>query len=320
MAVVIVPNAEVLTPGAGGFVLNPAPTVPLYQTTPRLGPNPMLYETISPTMTITVQGTGTCFAPPLPELITSVTLIPGQGVGGTGAGCSITKLIDLAGEQGISVTDIPQYLMQGGFLEPSMVYGTVFGPPAPTMALVAPLKGFYGEKYFYDAEYIYASYYKNTPTFDPIGVDPKMVAPTARNRLNLASMLYGKKELPFESIPPGLTQIGQEHFPTGMGTPILLENFTPQTEASVLTVGSDYLASLVPEVSSWVKWRPSFIELMTYNYTLVVTHTCPPFVTYFPGTMVVENNWTPAANRLAYYIELQNGFLDFDYENAETAE
>ena len=84
----------------------------------------MLYETISPTMTITVQGTGTCGGPPLPELITSVSLIPGQGTGGVGAGCSIVKLIDLALEQGLSVTDIPQYLMSGGFLEPSMVYGT----------------------------------------------------------------------------------------------------------------------------------------------------------------------------------------------------
>ena len=169
MAVVIVPNAEVLTPGAGGFVLNPLPTVPLYQTTPRLGPNPMLYETISPSMTITVQGTGTCFAPPLPELITSVSLIPGQGTGGVGAGCSIVKLIDLALEQGLSVTDIPQYLMTGGFLEPSMVYGTIFGPPAPTMALVAPLKGFYGEKYFYDAEYIYCLLYTSPSPRDQRG-------------------------------------------------------------------------------------------------------------------------------------------------------
>lgn len=317
MPVVIVPNDEVLVSG-GGFVLKPRPnpTPPLFQDTPRLAPNPILYETINPTMTITVQATGGCPFPKIPELITSVTLLPGNPPGGVGIGCTITKLIDIAD---FPVPDIPQMLLPA-FLEPRMTYGSISVGASPTVALVAPLRGYYGEKYFYDAEYIYASYYKNTPTFDPIGVDPKMVAPTARNRLNLASMLYGKKELPFDQIPPGLTQIGQEHFPPGMGTPILLENFTPQSEASVLTVGSDYLASLVPEVSSWVKWRPSFIELMTYNYTLVVTHTCPPFVTYFPGTMVVENNWTPAANRLAYYIELQNGFLDFDYENAETAE
>lgn len=319
MAVVIVPNAEVLTPGAGGFVLNPAPTVPLYQTTPRLGPNPMLYETISPTMTITVQGTGTCGGPPLPELITSVSLIPGQGVGGTGAGCSITKLIDLALEQGISVTDIPQYLMQMGFLEPSMVYGTIAGPPSPTMALPNPLKGFYGEKYFYDAEYIYASWFKNSPALDPVD---GTIAPNApidqQNRLTSISLLGGKKQLPFADLelPEGVNQITDSVFPAGI--PISFDNFVPTNPALAVTIGNDYFTALTDEISAWVKWKPSFIELMRYNYTLIVTHTCPPFVTVFQGYMIVQNNWTAAANRLNYYIGLQKGFLDFDYENAET--
>ena len=96
MAVAIVPNAEVLSTGALAFQLRPHPTVPLYQDMPRMGINPMLYETISPTMTITVQGTGTCFAPPFPELITSITILPGQGVGGVGAGCSIVSLAEIA--------------------------------------------------------------------------------------------------------------------------------------------------------------------------------------------------------------------------------
>ena len=39
-------------------------------------------------------------------------------------------------------------------------------------------------------------------------------------------------------------------------------------------------------------------------------HTCPPFVTSFQGSMLVQNNWTPAASRLAYYIALQKGFLN----------
>lgn len=320
MSVVIVPNAEVLTSGAAGFVLNPAPTVPLYQTEPRLGPNPMLYETISPTMTITVQGVGGCPLPVLPELITSITLVPGQGTGGTGAGCSITKLIDLALEQGLAVTDIPEFLMQRGFVEPSMVYGTITGPPSPTMALVAPLRGFYGEKYFYDAEYIYASWYKNSPALDPVN---GTIAPNApiddQNRLTSISLLGGKKQLAFADLelPEGVTQIADSLFPAGI--PINFENFVPSNPALALTIGNDYFTSLLDEISAWVKWKPSFIELMRYNYTLIVTHTCPPFVTVFQGYMIVQNNWTAVANRLNYYIALQKGFLDFDYEDTETA-
>lgn len=316
---IVIPNAEVLTPGAGGFVLNPAPTVPLYQTTPRLGPNPMLYETISPTMTIVVQAVGGCPVDKIPNLITSVTLIPGQGTGGVGTGCSIVKLIDLALEQGITITDIPQYLMSGGFLEPSIVYGTIAGPPVPTMALPNPLKGFYGEKYFYDAEYIYASWFKNSPALDPVDGTIAPNAPiTQQNRLTSISLLGGKKQLPFADLdlPEGATQITDSLFPPGI--PISFESFVPLDPALAVTIGNDYFTGLTDEISAWVKWKPSFIELMRYNYTLIVTHTCPPFVTVLQGYMIVQNNWMAAANRLNYYIGLQKGFLDFDYEDAET--
>ena len=298
MPVVIVPNNEVL--GTGPFVLNPNPTVPLYQDTARIAPNPILYETINPALTITVQATGGCPLPLLPELITSITLVPGQGVsGGTGSGCNIIKLSEVADRP---VTDIPDFLLPK-FVEPSITYGTIVGPPSPTMALVAPLKGFYGEKYFYDAEYIYASYYRNSPTLDPIDGSITPNAPiTKQNRLTSVSLLEGKKVLPFADVPEGIEKITAELAP-----------FDP---ASVLTYGNDYLQALVPEISSWTKWKPSFIEIMKFNYTLIVTHTCPPFVTSFQGSMLVQNNWTPAANRLAYYIALQNGFLDIDYEDA----
>lgn len=313
---VIVPNKEVLTPGAGGFVLNPLPTVPLYQDTPRIAPNPILYETINPAMTIVVQAVGGCPVDLIPNLITSVTLVPGQGpAGGTGSGCNIIALSEIADRP---VTDIPEFLMSSGFLEPSMAYGTIIGPPAPTMALVAPLKGFYGEKYFYDAEYIYASYYRNSPALDPVS---GTIAPNApinlQNRLTSVSLLEGRKQLLFDAVPEDIEKITNEIF-TIPGTTLTLEGIAPFDPAAVLTYGSDYLQSLVPEISSWVKWKPSFIEIMQYNYTLIVTHTCPPFVTTFQGYMYVQNNWTPAANRLSYYIGLQNGFLDFDYENAET--
>ena len=311
MPVVIVPNNEVI--GTGPFLLNPNPTVPLYQATPRIAPNPILYETINPALTITVQATGGCPLPLLPELITSVTLVPGMGIsGGTGSGCNIIKLADIADRP---VTDIPDFLMQRGFLEPSMAYGTIAGPPSPTMALVAPLKGFYGEKYFYDAEYIYASYFSNSPALDPVDGTATPNAPiTKQNRLTSVSLLEGRKILPFADVPEGIEKISNDLF-TGPSFALTLEKLAPFDPASVLTYGNDYLQALVPEISSWTKWKPSFIEIMKYNYTLIVTHTCPPFVTSFQGSMLVQNNWTPAANRLSYYIGLQNGFLDVDNEN-----
>lgn len=302
----IIPNAEVITGGfgvVGDFFLNPAPQVPLFQDTMRMGPYPMLYENINPSMAITVSGGEGCPAGTIPDFITSITLIPGQNNGG-GKGNTIVQLADIADKP---VKDIPQFLMGAGWSEPRMSYGSISGF-APTLTLVAPLRGYYGEKYFYDAEYIYASYYRNSPEFNP--ADPsKKVSILDVNRLTAVSLLEGRRILEFKDIPKNISQIETEYFPK-QGIPIDLEDVTPKDQTLALTVGSDYLQRLIPEISSWVKWKPSFIEIMRYYYTLVVTHTCPPFVTTFEGSMLVQNNWTPAANRLSYYIERQRGFLD----------
>jgi hypothetical protein len=306
MTVTIVPNQEVLAAGAG-FQLQPIGTVPLFQTNPRLGLAPILYETINPAMSITVQAVGGCPEPFL-DLITSVTLVPGQGPsGGTGLGNSIVSLIDIADKP---VPNIPNFSMSAGWVEPRMAYGSIAGPPSPTMTLVAPLKGYYGEKYFYDAEYVYASYYAKSPSFQGAFYDTiaEGVVPDV-NRLTAINLLQGRKFLEFSNIPPDAEEITLEMFPPP-AIPITLEQLAPITEADVLTEGSDYIAAFIPEISSWVKWRPSFIGVMQYYYTLIVTHTCPPFVTTFQGTMLVANNWTPAANRLSYYIDRQVGFLD----------
>lgn len=307
MPVEIVPNQEVLVTG-DTFVLNPIPSVPLFQDMPRMGPNPILYETINPGLTITVQAAGGCPLPAFPELITSITLVPGQGAsGGTGFGNNIVSLIDIADKP---VPDIPDFRMSRGWVEPRMSYGNIVSPPVPTLALTAPLRGYYGEKYFYDAEYIYASYYRNAPEFTGAFYDEIATGSVPDvNRLVAISLLEGRRFLEFGKIPEGITEIETDLFP-GPSIPIPLESLSPIDEGSVLTEGSDYLASFIPEISSWVKWRPSFIEIMKYNYTLVVTHTCPPFVTTFQGYMLVQNNWTPAANRLSYYIDRQVGFLD----------
>ena len=303
MPVALVATPEVITGPAGPFLLQPAPQVPLYQESVRTAPNPILYENISPSMTITVQATGGCPLPVLPELITSVSIFPGQATN-SGTGCNITKLVDIADKP---VPNLPDFLLPK-FVEPYIQYGAIAGPPAPTMSLVAPLRGLYGEKYFYDSEYIYASYYRNTPTFDPVdGKAP--ISINKQNRLTSINLLKGKQRMPFDTIPKDISEITTDLF-TGEAEPINIEKLEPLTIGQAITTGSDYIYSSVPEVSSWVKWRPSFIEVMTYYYHVVVTHTCPPFVTIFQGSMLVQNNWTPAANRLSYYIALQNGFLD----------
>lgn len=305
MAVQIVPSPNVLVSGKN-FVLLPNPTVPLFQTTVRNAVNPILYETIDPSLMITVQAVGGCPSPVLPDLITSITLVPGSGSGGAGIGNSIVSLIDIADKP---VPNIPAFRM-GSWVEPRMNYGTITGPPSPTMVLVGPLRGYYGEKYFYDAEYMYASYYAASPDFtgefyDTIaeGIVPEV------NRITQISLLDGRKFLELDNIPEGATELTNDMFPPP-AIPIDIEQLAPIDESEVLTEGSDYLASFIPEISSWVKWKPSFIGVMEYYYTLVVTHTCPPFVTTFQGTMLVQNNWTPAANRLSYYIDRQVGFLD----------
>jgi hypothetical protein len=302
MPVKIVPSNEVIVTG-DTFLLKPSPGAPVFGDYVRTGIMPLLYENINPGLTITVIGGEGCPAGTIPDFITSITLVPGQN-NGSGKGNSVVSVIELADGP---IPDIPEFNMSAGWSEPRMSYGTIAGF-APTLALVAPLRGYYGEKYFYDAEYIYASYYRNSEEFSPLNTDTKASINNV-NRLTAVSLLEGKRTLKFNDIPKDIEQITTDLFPK-RGIPIELADITPSDEVAVLKYGSDYLQGLIPEISSWVKWRPSFIEVMRYYYTLVVTHTCPPFVTTFEGSMLVENNWTPAANRLSYYIDQQVGFLD----------
>lgn len=302
MPVKIVPNNEVIVT-EDTFLLRPSPGTPVFGDYERTGIMPLLYENINPELSITVVGGEGCPAGVVPDMITSITLVPGQN-NGSGQGNTIVSLIDIADK---AVNDISEFNMSAGWSEPRISYGTIAGF-APTLTLVAPLKGYYGEKYFYDAEYIYASYYRNSPEFTPTNSEEN-ISTLDVNRLTAVSLLDGKRILKFEDIPKDIDQITTDLFPK-QGLPIELADITPSDEDAVLDYGSDYLQGLIPEISSWVKWRPSFIGVMRYYYTLVVTHTCPPFVTTFEGSMLVENNWTPAANRLSYYIDKQVGFLD----------
>ncbi len=291
--VTITPSPQVLVTG-NAFELKPTPGVVLYSEQPRSGLDPILYETITPTP-ITVVAAGICapIPPGIPNLITSVVLTAGTGIA-TGAGCTIL--------QG-PVPNLPDYLLPK-FSEPTMQYGTVTFPPpgVPTAVLPTPLIGYYSEKYFYDQEYIFAQYFK------------KQLPPNRVDKLVLVDMINGNKELPVAVLDALLADADSGRILPEMFTKKIkdvpfsaLSNSDP---SSVLTAGNQFLEAATTEVTAWIKMKPSEIQKMQYNYTLTVTHTCPPYITTFVGKMVVNNNWTPVQSRLQYYLNKAIGLLD----------
>jgi hypothetical protein len=292
MTVTMTPNAQVLVTSPTTFELRPTPTTPLYSETPRTGLYPWLYETINPALSIECVAAGVCPGATVvqPELITGMTLTPGHAVG-TGPGCSI-----LVGP----VSNIPEMQLPL-FAEPSITYGSIAYPtPVPVGTLLKPLTGYYSERYFYDAEYIFATYYA---TQTPSRVD----------KMTLIDPLVGKKTIPLTELSAILTKadngrINKTMFP-GEAVLIPQQSLYVDDPATVITSGNPYLEGATADVSAWIKFKPSEIEQMIYYYTLTVTHTCPPFITRFYGTMTVQNNWNAVQKRLQYYLNKAQGII-----------
>ena len=286
------PNAQVLVTSPTTFELRPTPTTPLYSETPRTGLYPWLYETINPALSIECVATGVCpgVTVATPELITGMTLTPGHAVG-TGPGCSI-----LVGP----VSNIPEMQLPL-FAEPSITYGAItYATPVPVGTLLKPLTGYYSERYFYDAEYIFATYYA---TQTPSRVD----------KMTLIDPLVGKKTIPLTELSAILAKadngrINKTMFP-GEAVLIPQQSLYVDDPATVITSGNPYLEGATADVSAWIKFKPSEIEQMIYYYTLTVTHTCPPFITRFYGTMTVQNNWNAVQKRLQYYLNKAQGII-----------
>lgn len=286
------PNPQVLVTSPTTFELKPTPTTPLYSETPRTGLNPWLYETINPALSIECVAAGVCpgVTVATPELITGMTLTPGHAVG-TGPGCSI-----LVGP----VSNIPEMQLPL-FAEPSMTYSTItYGAGVPLATLVAPLKGYYSERYFYDAEYIFATYYTTQ-------------APNRIDKLTLIDPLVGKRTMPLTELTAILAKsdigrINKSMF-SGESIAIPQQSLYVDDPTTVITSGNPFLESATTDVSAWIKFKPSEIEQMMYYYTLTVTHTCPPFITRFYGTMTVNNNWNAVQKRLQYYLNKATGII-----------
>lgn len=80
MAISIIPNSEVITVGNQFYLRpNPSTTPPLGNKNPRSGLLPWLYETINPSLTITVTTDGVCYGL-VPDIILSADYI-NKGVG-----------------------------------------------------------------------------------------------------------------------------------------------------------------------------------------------------------------------------------------------
>jgi hypothetical protein len=293
-AVTLTPNEEVLVSGTT-FTLKPTATKPLYSTEVRSGLDPVLYETINPSLSIEVVAAGICppIPPGTPNLITSITLTPGTTFA-AGKGCSI-----LQGPVG--VTDLEQFNMPL-FNEPSMQYGTITFPPpgVPVGTLVAPLKGYYSEKYFYDQEYIFATYYQTQ-------------TPSRFDKLTYVDLINGNKTIPLNELTGILAKqdtgrITSKTFP-GSPKTVLFQSIANDDQEAVVTSGNALIEGLTTDVSAWIKMKPSEIVKMTYYYVLTVTHTCPPYITRFYGSMVVNNNWDPVQKRLQYYLNKATGII-----------
>ena len=290
--VTMTPSSQVLVTSPTTFELRPTPTTPLYSETPRTGEYPWLYETINPALSIECVAAGICppIPPGTPNLITGMTLTPGHAVG-TGPGCSI-----LVGP----VSNIPEMQLPL-FAEPSISYGSMtYGAGVPTATLIAPLTGYYSERYFYDAEYIFATYYATQ-------------TPSRTDKMTLIDPLVGKKTIPLTELTEILEKadngrINKSMFP-GEGVSIPQQSLQVDDPATVITSGNPYLEGATTDVSAWIKFKPSEIEQMIYYYTLTVTHTCPPYITRFYGTMTVQNNWNAVQQRLQYYLNKAQGII-----------
>jgi hypothetical protein len=292
--VTLTPNEEVLVSGTT-FTLKPTATKPLYSAEVRSGLDPVLYETINPSLSIEVVAAGICppIPPGTPNLITGISLSAGQSFA-SGKGCSIL-------EGPVGVTDLPEFSLPL-FNEPQMEYGSITFPPpgVPTGILVAPLKGYYSEKYFYDQEYIFSTYYETQ-------------TPSRFDKLTYVDLINGNKTIPLTELTELLAKadngrINKNLFP-GDGKNVLLNSIANDDSELVVTSGNQLIEGLTADVSAWIKMKPSEIVKMTYYYVLTVTHTCPPYITRFYGSMVVNNNWDPVQKRLAYYLNKATGII-----------
>jgi len=269
------------------FKLVPAPNYVKYvEETRPMGIYPWLYEIINPSTVITAIGVGGCPEPNFPELITGIRI--------EGTGCSILKIADVAYEQGYPIPqNIPE--MTQGFSEPFVEYGSIVSAPVPSLSLVNPLIGYYSEKYFHDSEWIFGTFYETETE-------------RLKNNFTSVDLLRGWRKMNLEDIPPEVDQLTSEDFP-GQYRQLEVNKLAVLDPTLVETKGTDFFDQFEPEISLWVRMKPSLIELMQYQYLLTVTHTCPPFVTTFTGTMDVVNNWTPTANRIGYWLDRAVGFL-----------
>jgi len=251
-----------------------------------------IYETISP-VPITAQGSlvcpgGTPLSPvqPSPELITGISITPGNAPNRSGVG--VTVLVGPAG-------NIPEMLLPT-YNEPYVQYyniGPIF-PGSPTLVLPVSLSGYVTEKYFHDAESGFSELYVGQFT------------PSTRDNVRGASLQNGIGRVKTPGFKRDKKITVKKDIP-GSGTLPISTN-TVSVE-SAITVGSPATQQAAANSSYMWSMKPSLIRTERLFFTITVTSTCPPYTWYFPAYMDVDYNWSPHAKRIQYRINRQRPAL-----------
>lgn len=280
----------VLVPGSGfklgaPNIIIPPPVIDPSRVIRREGIYLNVNETIGP-VSITAKSTTICFggtpgpAQPSPERIIGISISGGVGRPNTGLGCSV-----LIG----GLPALPE-MSYGLFSEPLLVYKSIFVPYPGVESLTLPvaLTGKISEKYFYDGEY---------------------------GSSNLSRSAYEKDSISGSSLVNGLTLI-KRPFPEGkvnfkvaprVGS-VTLNTMYPRTPAEAITTHNSVVSSTSGKGPSYVvSYKPSLIRRMRYYFVISVYSTCPPYVTYFPAIMDVDNNWSYHTKRVLYRVNKQIG-------------
>ena len=261
------------TGGGQNWIIHPPPSGVIMGTAmPRKGTYLNIYEMIA-AVPITAIGTVNCGTPPIIELITSVSIAPCSSAERQGKGVTV-----LSG----GVGDIPE-MQCPTFNAPQITYNTVAGS-APSLTLPACLTGYYTEKYLWDAGIAFSEVYKG-PEHE------------VKLKDNLRSVSRGG--LGTYKPYPRYKRLKVKDMPTQGGT-LTVEELYPKTLSAAATSGTPMYDKAAAGSNYLIGYPPSLIKILRFFFTIKVTHTCPPYVTYYFAHCDVENNWDHHAKRTTW--------------------
>lgn len=280
MAVILKPGVGFITGISRQWQFLPAPSGSIMGTSvSRVGTHLNILEYISQ-IEITACTTGVCGTPPMPDLVTSIEVIP--------EGCTV-----LSG----GVPPIPEMSIGGGFSAPAVVYGKITGASV-CLTLPFALTGgsHYTEKYLYDGGVGFSKVHKSGTT-NPNETRFDMLEAA---RFYGSGQLYNYKRDKVIKVKRGPT--GSD-FPSS-GT-LGASTWMPKNVAAAGSKQNLLVDRIAAGKNYLIGYPPSLIRKLDFFYTIKVTHTCPPYITLFTAHCIVDNNWDNHAKRVKYRINRQ---------------